>query len=218
VTKTQEVLHTNQKHPFFTLEKGFVPVGQLKVGMHVLRADGRFGVITGWKIVPGTKVMYNLEVAQDHTFVVGQGQWVVHNDCSSTRLRGRITGLNGDVDYQAQHVIPCATAFGKTPHSLVSLAVNAVQDDWFNEAWNGIALPTQWGDSTSVGLPQHLGSHGHYNSAVYSLLNSLQAELLAKNGTIPPAMARDAIQNLAVTLWELLNSTGGGCSINDVFD
>lgn len=26
--------------------------------------------------------MYNLEVAQDHTFTVGQGQWVVHNSCS----------------------------------------------------------------------------------------------------------------------------------------
>jgi len=24
--------------------------------------------------------MYNLEVAQDHTFTVGTGQWVVHND------------------------------------------------------------------------------------------------------------------------------------------
>jgi hypothetical protein len=23
--------------------------------------------------------MYNLEVAQDHTFTVGDGQWVVHN-------------------------------------------------------------------------------------------------------------------------------------------
>ena len=79
VTKTSETIHTNKKHPFFTMEKGFVPVGQLKLGMHVLRADGRIGVITGWKIVPGVKLMYNLEVAQDHTFTVGAGEWVVHN-------------------------------------------------------------------------------------------------------------------------------------------
>ncbi len=26
-----------------------------------------------------TKVMYNLEVAQDHTFTVGGRQWIVHN-------------------------------------------------------------------------------------------------------------------------------------------
>ncbi len=30
-------------------------------------------------MVPGTQVMYNLEVAQDHTFTVGVGEWVVHN-------------------------------------------------------------------------------------------------------------------------------------------
>jgi len=78
-TTASETIHTNKKHPFFTEEQGFVLVGQLKLGMHVLRADGRYGVITGYKVVPGTKVMYNLEVAQDHTFTVGVGQWVVHN-------------------------------------------------------------------------------------------------------------------------------------------
>jgi hypothetical protein len=52
--------------------------------MHVVEAGGQIGVITGWKVVPGIQTMYNLEVAQDHTFTVGAGQWVVHNDCGST--------------------------------------------------------------------------------------------------------------------------------------
>jgi RHS repeat-associated protein len=78
-TKTSEVIHTNQKHPFFTEEKGFLPVGQITLGMHVLQADGSYGMVTGWRSVSGTSVMYNLEVAQDHTFTVGTGQWVVHN-------------------------------------------------------------------------------------------------------------------------------------------
>jgi RHS repeat-associated protein len=81
-TTISEVIHTNKKHPFFTEEKGFLPVGQLKLGMHVLRADGRYGVITGYKLVPGAKTMYNLEVAKDHTFTVGVGQWVVHNSAT----------------------------------------------------------------------------------------------------------------------------------------
>ncbi|MHB8598471.1 MAG: RHS repeat-associated core domain-containing protein [Ktedonobacteraceae bacterium] len=93
VTKTSEVVHTNQKHPFFTLERGFVPVAQLHLGMHVLRADGNVGVVTGWKVVPGTKAMYNLTVAQDHTFTVGVGQWVVHNTAG---LSGDCGGTGGD--------------------------------------------------------------------------------------------------------------------------
>ncbi len=76
---SSEVIHTNQKHPFLTVEKGFVPVGQIKLGMHMVEANGQVGVVSGWRMVPGVKVMYNLEVAHDHTFVVGVGMWVVHN-------------------------------------------------------------------------------------------------------------------------------------------
>jgi len=78
-SKTNEVIHTNQKHPFLTVEHGFLSVREITVGMHIERANGSVGVVTGWKVVPGTKVMYNLEVQQDHTFTVGVGQWVVHN-------------------------------------------------------------------------------------------------------------------------------------------
>jgi RHS repeat-associated protein len=85
-TRTSEVVHTTSEHPFFTTEQGFVAAGKLKLGMHVLRADGNVGVVTGWKVVPGTEVMYNLEVAQDHTFTVGVGQWVVHNRCNPENL------------------------------------------------------------------------------------------------------------------------------------
>jgi hypothetical protein len=78
-TQAEEVIHTNKKHPFFTLEKGFLPVSQIKVGMHVIRADGWIGVVMKWQPVPGVQTMYNLEVAQDHTFTVGSGEWIVHN-------------------------------------------------------------------------------------------------------------------------------------------
>jgi RHS repeat-associated protein len=83
LSKVSETIHTNKKHPFFTEEYGFLPVAQLKLGMHILQADGHDGVVTGWRIVSGSKMMYNLTVLQDHTFVVGMGQWVVHNDGGS---------------------------------------------------------------------------------------------------------------------------------------
>jgi RHS repeat-associated protein len=88
---SSEVVHTNQKHPFLTVEKGFLPVGQITVGMHVVEADGSLGVISGWKVVPGVQTMYNLEVAQDHTFTVGDGQWIVHNtgpECDGVESQG----------------------------------------------------------------------------------------------------------------------------------
>ncbi len=74
-----EVIHTNKKHPFLTVEKGFLPVGQITLGLHIVEANGQTGIVSGWRVVPGGKTMYNLEVALDHTFVVGMGMWVVHN-------------------------------------------------------------------------------------------------------------------------------------------
>ncbi len=88
--KSSEVIHTNQKHPFLTVEQGFVPVSQLHVGMHVIQAAGSTGTITRLKAIPGSMMMYNLEIAQDHTFTVGEGEWIVHN-CAV----GPVSG-NGD--------------------------------------------------------------------------------------------------------------------------
>lgn len=88
--QNSEVIHTTSKHPFLTVEKGFLPVGQIKLHMHVREGNGQIGVVTGWNVVPGVQVMYNLEVAQDHTFTVGAGLWVVHNCADSKGIRSLI--------------------------------------------------------------------------------------------------------------------------------
>ncbi len=95
---TNEVIHTNKKHPFLTVEEGFLPMGQITLGMHVVEANGQTGVVSGWKVVPGVMTMYNLEVALDHTFVVGMGMWVVHNsNCISPG------GMSYSLDESATH-------------------------------------------------------------------------------------------------------------------
>jgi hypothetical protein len=86
------------KHPFLTVEKGFVPVVQLKLGMHVVEAGNRAGVVTAWKSVSGVQTMYNLEVTQNHTYTVGINQFVVHNsdgaDCNLSPNDWRNSSLN----------------------------------------------------------------------------------------------------------------------------
>jgi hypothetical protein len=70
-------------------EKGFIPVSQLKPGMHVLEADGNYGTVATLVVVPGAMWMYNLTVAQDHTYTVGIAHWVVHNnDCTDLSESG----------------------------------------------------------------------------------------------------------------------------------
>jgi RHS repeat-associated protein len=125
-SQQKEQLHTTSEHPFLTKEKGFLPAGQLKPGMHVLRADGSFGVVTAWKRIPGTATMYNLTVQQDHTFVVGTDQWVVHNVCLNsqailTRLRSQLMTGRGDMSYPYRKTPSRPGALGKPTNSLSEL-------------------------------------------------------------------------------------------------
>lgn len=210
-TTTKEVLHTNQKHPFFTLEHGFVPVGQLKLGMHVLSADGHIGVITGWKVVSGTKLMYNLEVAQDHTFVVGTGEWVVHNDCNRPELRRNLSGTGTLINtFAAHHIIPCELENERL-----------VQRSGFNinSAINGIALPTTAGDSQAFGKPLHSGSHPDYTAAVRQMLNRASFDLEEEYGNwanVPQDAAMNSLLRIIPSIREKIAGAGGGCGINTV--
>ncbi|GCF11204.1 hypothetical protein [Dictyobacter arantiisoli] len=55
---------------------------ELTAGLHLMQSDGHANVILAVAPIAGVQVMYNLEVTNDHTFVVGTGSWVVHNRCA----------------------------------------------------------------------------------------------------------------------------------------
>lgn len=103
-TQKQEVIHTNEKHPFLTKEKGFIPVSQLKPGMHVLEAGGSYGMVTKLVVVSGAEWMYNLTVAQDHTYAVGLDRWIVHN-CGTSGTPDPAKQVPGQANlYEGQQV------------------------------------------------------------------------------------------------------------------
>ena len=74
-----EFIETTPEHPFFTQERGWVDAGDLWRGAHVRQADGSFDPIWSIAVETEPQVMYNLTVAQAHTFFVGVQRWLVHN-------------------------------------------------------------------------------------------------------------------------------------------
>ena len=79
-------------HPFATRERGWVPAGLLRVGEHIRKAGGGWGVVRAIRSEWDAGVRYNLTVAGAHTYAVGDGEWVVHNSCISPKtLSGRCT-------------------------------------------------------------------------------------------------------------------------------
>ena len=68
------------EHPFFANAGLWIEAGALEVGDRVYDSTGRTGWVEGVELVSQPQVMYNLTVAEAHTFFVGVGRWLVHND------------------------------------------------------------------------------------------------------------------------------------------
>ena len=74
-----ETLDTTPEHPFYTLLRGWVAATALRVGDQVQREDGSYGAVEAVRLDPTPRRMYNLTVAEAHTFFVGEQHWLVHN-------------------------------------------------------------------------------------------------------------------------------------------
>lgn len=68
----------------------------LKFGDEVCQADGTTGIVWLKWNVEKAQAMYNLTVDTAHTFFVGEGQWLVHNDCDFW-LSGDLIKIGEDI-------------------------------------------------------------------------------------------------------------------------
>jgi hypothetical protein len=82
LTLQGEQITTTPEHPFYVEGYGWIPAGELWVGAEISQVHAGTGRVTQVSIAFAPQRMYNLTVAQAHTFFVGSGQWLVHNACS----------------------------------------------------------------------------------------------------------------------------------------
>ena len=78
VTIAGETIETTPWHDFYT-DEGWQDAGELVTGDLVLSLDGDYSVVDSVQTIDAVQWMYDLTVADAHTFAVGTGQWVVHN-------------------------------------------------------------------------------------------------------------------------------------------
>ena len=178
LTLGDEVIVTTPEHPF-RVGGVWIPAALLQPGDEIRTASGTDVELRRiqWRRSPQT--MYNLTVAEAHTYFVGNGGWLVHNACSR-KLRGNLTvpkewDENG-VAWQAHHVIPGQF---EREHPVIIRA----GDKWdIDGAANGVALPSSDAQVLtlcnekqirSMCLPLHRGSHPNYSREVEAQLDDL---------------------------------------------
>ena len=80
-----ETIETTSEHPFYVVGRGFVKAGELGIGTSIVTRAGpsvALRVATAGK----AQTVYNFEVADYHTYFVGQSALWVHNQCGIARL------------------------------------------------------------------------------------------------------------------------------------
>ena len=92
VFKSEQVV-TTPNHPFYT-RGHWVPAGQLVPGAVLSGASNTSGTIIQAYSVREHRTMYNLTIAVAHTFFIGRGQWLVHNECQ--RIRKALSNLGAN--------------------------------------------------------------------------------------------------------------------------
>jgi len=99
-------VQATETHPFQVVGQGMTAAGNLKVGDQIERKDGESAEVESIALKVGSFPVYNLEVADAHTYFVGQQELLVHNGCAVaatviknsqrqiTRVKAQITKAN----------------------------------------------------------------------------------------------------------------------------
>jgi len=109
-----EEVQATETHPFQVVGQGMTAAGNLKVGDKIERKDGESAEVESIALKVGSFPVYNLEVADAHTYFVGQQELLVHNGCDlvpdnfrwGQYLKGKIGGPPSDmVNPHAHHIL-----------------------------------------------------------------------------------------------------------------
>ena len=91
----EELIVTTSEHPFHVRDRGWVPAGDLTVEDAPIALSGEALAIVSIEFVAGARTAYNFEVADFHTYGVGDSQVWVHNSCSFPDKIRRQMGSRG---------------------------------------------------------------------------------------------------------------------------
>ncbi len=123
VTIDGETLHTTDEHPFYVVrdnEEQWVQAKHLQADDRVLAADGTLGVVEAIEIVDQPQTMYNLTVSLVATYLVGDGQWLVHNvQIGPFDITG-LTLFLGEGDFSFSRSVVEQLSYGQAQHVISS--------------------------------------------------------------------------------------------------
>ncbi len=184
---TADDIDTTTNHPFYVIGKGWVAAGDLNKGDELYLESGDIAIVTGSEFERFGKPIrvYNLEVADSHTYFVGDNGILIHNTCSehSQKLRENLEkdGRPVGQGQAAAHIVASGGEKGHWENAAKSRALLELFGIDVDDAANGVPLG-------------HPNPHGKthtrdFHTRVYNRLSKVVKDLEGSdNNTIKNAL------------------------------
>jgi hypothetical protein len=99
-----ERMGTTLVHPFYSLDRGlFVAAGDLRTGERLVDRFGQTRQVASLELRPETTIVYNLAVADAHSYFAGDGEVWVHNGTECPGTDGQNGNLRPDPNAEGAH-------------------------------------------------------------------------------------------------------------------
>ena len=70
-----KIIGTTAEHPFYVLDKGWMPAIELRIGDLLQSSDGKYLPVEGIADSGRVETVYNVEIEGDHTYFIGEVGW-----------------------------------------------------------------------------------------------------------------------------------------------
>ena len=161
---------TTTNHPFYVLGRGWVAAGDLNEGDEVYLIDGSTAYVTGAELERFTEpvTVYNLEVADLHTYFVGEKSILVHNDYDTTvpeevNAFGNASGPRdprADIDFGVNSTSDTVGIGGDLRHGASTYTTDYLDDCGLNGHYWKLPSGTKLPDGLDV-IPGSTHKQGH---------------------------------------------------------
>jgi hypothetical protein len=122
-----QVIRTTAEHPFYHDTRGWLACHHLQVGDKLLCEDGSFMVLEGIRDTGNWETVFNLRIAEFHTYFVGCAEWGwavwAHNaactpeQLSMLELEARTRGLIAEAEVLSPRVVAQLQVVGDVQHA-----------------------------------------------------------------------------------------------------
>jgi RHS repeat-associated protein len=139
-------IETTPNHPFFTTDRGWVEAGQLRVGEQIRTDSATPATVSGFTTEATPSSMWDLTVADAHSFFVGAGAVLVHNCSPSQTLSKNIsqaTKLQPQAGEAAHHIVAYGSKKAQEARDIL-----AKFNVGINSAENGVFLKASYHAAT----------------------------------------------------------------------